>query len=173
MLETVKTLLTNQYEAVLCLLNTCIGHCPDSAWDEPVGTHPFSRVTFHTLFFTDFYLGQHMDALREQKFHRENAEHFRDYEELEYREPVLLYERSFVTQYLQHCRQKAKEAIAAETAESLSAACGFPRREFSRAELYVYNIRHIHNHAAQCSLRLRLDHNEDVPWIGSGWQSEA
>lgn len=69
-----------------------------------------------------------------------------------------------------HCRQKAAEVIASETADSLSAPAGFERREFSRAELYVYTIRHIQHHSAQLSLRLRIEADRDVPWIGSGWE---
>lgn len=172
MLETFRTLLTNQYEAVFCMLNTCIDRCPDSGWDAPVGTKPFSQVAFHTLFFTDYYLGTSPDGFRDQPFHLENTEHFRDYEEFEWREPVLLYERPFVTRYVQHCRTKARDAIAAEAAESLNGPSRFPRRDFTRAELYVYNMRHVHHHAAQFSLRLRIDHEVDIPWFGSGWTDE-
>jgi hypothetical protein len=45
--------------------------------------------------------------------------------------------------------------------------------DFSRAELHVYNIRHIHHHAAQLSLRLRLDTGRGVDWVGSGWREAA
>lgn len=172
MVETFRTLLTNQYEAVLCTLKTCIDSCPKSAWDDSVGTKPFSQVAFHTLFFTDYYLGRTPDGFRDQPFHLENAGQFRDYEELEWREPVLLYERPFVLQYLQHCRTKAKEAVASETANSFDGPSGFPRRNFTRAELYVYSLRHIHHHAAQLSLRLRISHDIDIPWIGSGWTEQ-
>jgi len=55
--------------------------------------------------------------------------------------------------------------IAAEIADSLRAECGFAHREFSRAELHLVNIRHIHHHAAQLSLRLRIDHNEEIAWL--------
>jgi hypothetical protein len=118
----------------------------------------------------DYYLGQDEHSLRDQPFHREHAEFFRDYEELEHREPELLYDRPSIQSYLAHCRSKASQAIAAETAESLAAPCGFGRKTFSRAELHVYNIRHIQHHAAQLSLRLRIDFREDIPWIGSGWR---
>ena len=39
-----------------------------------------------------------------------------------------------------------------------------------RAELHVYSIRHIQHHAAQLSLRLRLDAGVAIPWIGVGWR---
>ena len=33
----------------------------------------------------------------------------------------------------------------------------------------VYSIRHIQHHAAQLSLRIRLDHQIDTPWVRTGW----
>jgi len=68
---------------------------------------------------------------------------------------------------MRHCRDKASRVIAAETADTLSAPCGFDRLKFSRAELYIYITRHVQHHAAQLSLRLRLDTGEGVPWAKS------
>ena len=170
MLEAYKTLIANQFEAALCMLNRCMDRCPDAGWNARVGSYPFSQVMFHTLFFTDYYLGQNEAGLREQQFHKKHAEFFADYEQTQPREPVSVYERGPLKEYLQFCRDKAAETVAAETAETLVANAGFARRTFSRAELHVYNIRHIQHHAAQLSLRLRLDHGEDIPWFGSGWR---
>ena len=170
MLDTFKELTSNQFEAALCTLNTCIDRCPESAWDAPVANRAFCQVAFHTLFFADFYLGPDENSLQQQPFHRDNASFFRDYEELQDRKPELLYDRPAITRYVAHCRSKASEVIAAETEQTLTARCGFSRRHCSRAELYVYNIRHIQHHAAQLSLRLRLNGGVDIPWIGSGWQ---
>ncbi len=170
MLDTVKELLGHQFEAAFCSLHICIERCPDPAWDSPVGNHPFCRLVFHTLFFADYYLGPNEESFKQQPFHRDNEPFFRDYEELEDREPKLLYDKEPIKTYLRHCRDKASQVIAAETADTLIAQCGFERRLFSRAELHVYSIRHIQHHAAQLSLRLRIDGNEGVPWVGSGWQ---
>ncbi len=170
MLDTFKELIANQFEAAFCMLKTCIDRCSDAAWDAPVANLKFCQVTFHTLFFADFYLGQNADALRRQPFHRDHEPFFRDYEELEDRAQVLLYDKPSIKTYLEHCRKKATEVIAAETAESLAGPSGFERRTFSRAELHVLNIRHIQHHNAQLSLRLRIDFQQDIPWIGSGWR---
>lgn len=173
MIDTLKESLANQFEAAFCTLNFCIDRCPDSAWDAPVVNLAFCQVVFHTLFYADVFLGANLDSLRGQQFHRDNADFFRDYEELEDRKPELLYEKAPVKAYLEYCRKKAAAAIAVETAESLGAPCDFERRHFSRAELYVYTIRHIQHHAANLSLRLRIDFNEDIPWCGSGWREMA
>ena len=131
----------------------------------------FCQVVFHTLFFTDFYLGSGVEDLKQQPFHRDHPDFFRDYEELEDRRQVLLYDRPTTRQYLEHCRRKAAAKIEASTAETLEAPCGFQPRTFSRAELHVYNIRHIQDHAGQLSLRLRIDTGCDgTSWVGSGWR---
>lgn len=170
MLETFKGLIANQFEAAFCTLNTCIDLCPHANWDARIGNYKFCQAALHTLFFADFYLGENEEAFRKQTFHLDHAGFFRDYEEFVDREPTLLYDKQSITTYMEHCRRKASEVIASETADSLTARAGFARRMFSRAELHVYNIRHIQHHAAQLSLRLRLDAHQDIPWIGSGWR---
>ncbi len=170
MLDTFKTLVKNQFDAALCTLNTCIDRCPETVWNARVVNYLFCQVAFHTLFYADFYLGQNEEPFRRQPFHLANERLFGDYEEFEDRAPVSRYDKPSITAYLEHCRRKASDVVAAETAETLAARAGFERRAFSRAELYVYNIRHIQHHTSHLSLRLRLDANQAIPWIGSGWR---
>ena len=88
-LETLKTLITHQFEAVLCTLNTCIERCPEANWNTRVGNLAFCQVAFHTLFYTDYYLGPNEESFREQPFHRDNPQFFRDYEERQLRRDRL------------------------------------------------------------------------------------
>ena len=170
MVDAFKELIGNQYEASLCTLSTCIDRCPQDAWDMRIANYAFGQVVFHALFYADYYLGPNEESLRRQQFHRDNERVFGDYEELADRAPQALHDRAFIKSYLDHCRRKAREVIGSETAESLKGPSGFDRRDFPRAELHVYNIRHIQHHAAQLILRLRLDLDQDVPWVGSGWR---
>ena len=172
MTDVLRTMLGNQFDAALCTLNACIDRCPDSSWDAPVANLQFCQAVFHVLFFADYYLGNdgEKEPFQAQSFHREHVEFFRDYEEFEDRAQTHLYDRPTVKQYVAHCRAKAAAALRAETAESLAAPCAFGRRSFSRAELYAHNTRHVQHHAAQLSLRLRIDHGIDVPWVSSGWR---
>ncbi len=168
MADVLRELLRNQFEAALCTLNLCLEECPDELWQEPVGNEPFSRVVFHTIFFADLYLSADEASFRQQPFHAENADLFGDYEQLQWRVPVCTYERAPLQKYLTFCREKTVAVVSAETDESLAAPCRFPRREFSRAELHVYSMRHIQHHAAQLSLRLRLSADAGIPWVESG-----
>lgn len=169
MLEVFNKLIANQYEAALCTLNACVDACPDTAWNGPVVNLKFCQVVFHTLFYADYYLGVSEEPFRQQAFHRQHAAVFGEYEELQPAAPINLYEKPWIKVYLQYCREKAVEVARSETAESLAAPSGFPRKPFTRAEGHVYNIRHIQHHAAQLSMRLRMDSQIDIPWFRSGW----
>ena len=173
MLDTYRQLVVNQYDAVLAGLNFCIDRCPDELWDAQAGHQPFCQIVFHALFYGDVYLGYGLDGLREQPFHLAHAASFRDYEELEDRAPALLYERDFIKQYVQHCRAKAAATLAGETAEILAGPSGFERRTSTRAELHIYNIRHLQDHVSQLNSYLAAQTGTDTPWFGSGWREIA
>jgi hypothetical protein len=170
MLDLFKQLTTHQYTASLCTLGMCVDRCPEEIWQAKVARFPFSQTVFHTLFYTDLYLSESIDAQRLQPYHVEHAEWFADYEQLENREPTTLYERTDIQRYLLHCRRRAEEVMTTESAESLAAIAGFSWRQIPRAELHVYNIRHIQHHAAQLILKLRLEAGLHFPWVGSGWR---
>jgi hypothetical protein len=170
MLEIYKAVCLNQFEASFCMFHACVERCSDVAWNRPAANHPVCRAAFHTLFYADFYLGANEPKFREQPFHRAHPELFRDYEELEYRPAVRLYDKPSIRMYLDYCREKARRVISVETEESLAGPSGFARRMGTRAELHVYNMRHVQHHVAQLSLRLRVDENVDIPWVGSGWR---
>lgn len=129
------------------------------------------------MFFTDLYLGLDEESFRRQPFHLHHAPFFADYdancEPFEDRAPRQLYDKASLLVYLEFCRRKVSEVMAGETEDTLTGPSGFSYRKFSRAELHVYNIRHIQHHTAQLSLRLRLDTNEGVDWVGSGWREAA
>jgi len=172
MIDTLKELLAHQYEATLCTLHFCVARCPDELWNARVAKWQFCQAAFHTVFFADYYLqpSEDVDAFKRQPFHLEHKDVFRDYEELEDRPQVLTYEKAFVLEYTQSVRRKAQETIAREDADALAGPSGFSWRKCSRAELHVYNMRHIQHHAAQLSLRLRLDSHVDIPWVSHAWK---
>ncbi len=169
MLEIYKEALLGQFEASLSTLAKTVEACPDSLWYETVLELKFCQVVFHTLFFTDVYLGKNLAALKEQAFHQQNAEIFDDYEELERRRQKATCDKPFIREYFSHCRSKVQQSLSAETEESLAHKPGFDWLSFSRAEVHVYNVRHIHHHAAQLSLHLNFKTNESIPWQGTGW----
>ncbi len=170
MLEHFKELVINQYHASLQTLDLCVDKCPKATWQAPVHDLSFCQAAFHVLFFTDLYLGHDIESQKAQDFHETHINVFRDYEELQPRKPELMYEQTWIKTYIEHCRNKVTEVIDNETEASLTADQVWWKRTSSRAESHIYNIRHAQHHAAQLILRLRLNHNVEMPWIESGWR---
>ena len=168
MLATLKTALIGQYESALATFEKCIGACPEQDWDQPVCDYTFRHVAYHTLFFTDLYLCGNKHRFKAQEFHLENPGLFAGYVELEFAEQSVA-DRGSIQKYLSHCHQLAVRTVHAETEDSLRSAAEFSWLDISRAENHIYNIRHIYHHAAQLSLKLRLNHDTEIPWIKTGW----
>ena len=168
MSEFLKQILAKQYEAALCMLNQCVEACSAEHWEGKIANDTFRQVTYHTLFFTDFYLSPSESAFARRELHVRGGDELGS-------EASRGLSRDETLSYVAICRQKASEALAAETQASLEGPCGFSWRRFSRAELHIYNIRHIQHHAAQCSAYLRrVDERfkdpKSLPWVGSGWR---
>lgn len=168
MIETVKQSVAGQYQAAFLTLQKCIDLCPPELWDAPVANNPYCQSLFHALFYGDLYLGSGVEDQRQQSFHTDNPGVFRDYEELESRKPVLLYERQDVQAYLNFCQQKAKDKVAAEDERSLARPVEFSWLKIGRLEMHLYNIRHLQHHAAQLILRLRLHSDPEISWVRTG-----
>jgi hypothetical protein len=168
MIEAFKTTTASQLRAALAMLADAIDKCPDEAWDRPVSQLKFCQAAFHVLFYLDLYLEPTCATVREQPFHVAYPDFFGDYEEVEPRAPVRTYDKPSLERYLAFCREKIGRSLAAETADTLAGPSGFDWLKFSRAELYLYNLRHVQHHAAQLILRLRLDYDGEFRWVSAG-----
>jgi hypothetical protein len=172
MIELLKKSLAAQYEAAFCMLNRCLEACPDEQWHGQVGNLAFWHVVYHTLYYTDLYLSRDEAAFRAPPFHRENYHLFGKTPWPPHEEVIsdIPYDRAALCEYLAHCRRKAAESIAAESAESLAGPSGFWWYKIPRAEFHLNNIRHVQHHAAQMSLYLRKSAGAAIDWVGSGWR---
>jgi len=164
MLPAFKEALSRQLKAALHTLGRAMETCPDAEWQQEHGDAPFSQVVFHALFYADFYLGRDTHPFKAQPFHKAHAATFADYEELEDRKPVRLYEKAFCREYLEHCLAKVDAAVGAETLESLAGESGIDFRRCGRMELYIYGERHIQHHAAQLGLRVQQATGQELKW---------
>src|SRR5262245_32843960 len=168
MLELVKEILVGQFEASLAMLNVCISACAEEHWEGKIAHGSFRWVAYHTLFFVDLYLSESEEAFQLRDLHERGGD-----ERGEEASPGLPKQETLA--YVPICRQKMLETIAAETAESLTGPSGFSYRKISRAELHIYNIRHIQHHTGQLSAYVRrVDPahigQRSLPWIGTGWR---
>ena len=162
--------LLNQYEAALSTLNYCIINCPDGEWDQKHEDAPFCQVVFHALFYVDFYLENEEDTFKEQEFHKNNTNLFRDYEELEYQKAQNLYSKNECNLYLRFILEKCKEKLLNVQDDKLLEKPLIRPSISNRLELHIYSIRHIQHHAAQLGFRLQLINNKEMIWYSSGWK---
>jgi uncharacterized damage-inducible protein DinB len=132
------------------MLAECIRVYPPERWNDPIGNYPFWQVAYHTLCFADLYLSP-----AERAFELRNDLHPAGWAEYNEEFPSRRFENAELEQYVTICRETAEAAFAAETQASLEAPCGFARRNFSRGELHLYNLRHIQHHTGQLSAFLR------------------
>ena len=104
-------------------------------------------LCYHTLFWLDLYLTGAEEGFRP-------PEPF-DLVEMEANEALpRTYTRIELLGYLETCRQKTQETIANLTVEQAYQICNFPWGELPFAELLMYTMRHVQEHAAQLHLFL-------------------
>ena len=166
--STINESLVSQFNASLITLENCIDSCPPEEWNQSHGDYPFSQVVFHTLFYCDFYLSKNEEIFKTQEFHRNHKDTFADYEELEYRLPVRLYDKAFIKEYLEYCKEKIKVEVKNFRIEDLLNVREESIRKMSKLELYIYVIRHIQHHAAQLGLRIQFVIKKEMKWVSRG-----
>ncbi|MBM4112600.1 MAG: DinB family protein, partial [Phycisphaerae bacterium] len=133
-----KSILESQFAAAWRMFVECVELCPESHWDELVAKYPFWLVAYHTLYCTDGYLER-----RETDFKLDPRFHPGGQADIDEEYPSRRFTKAELLEYARHCAEKAKRVFAGETAETLSGDCGFARRNMCRAELHVYNTRHV------------------------------
>jgi hypothetical protein len=154
-----------QFEAALAMLAACIDRCPPALWDEPIGKYPFWQVAYHTLCFADCYLAPEDAAWTPQE--GPGGLHPRGRAELEDEYPSRRFEQAELAGYAELCLARLRQTLAAETDEALAGPSGFSWLPFTRAELHLYNLRHIQHHTGQLSAFLHR-HGIETRWVRSG-----
>ena len=147
-----------EFDSALDRLGHSLRHCPDGLWetrlwnDEPdqwvaAGFAVFWYQGYHTLFWLDLYLtGAEEGFAPPAPF---------DLVEMEAGEVLpRTYTRAELLGYLEHCRRRCQETLGALTPDLAARVCRFSWGELSFAELLLYNLRHVQEHAAQLSMFL-------------------
>jgi hypothetical protein len=169
MLNLIRQTIANQYGAALKMLEDAIQQCQSEQWMGKVGKVAFWHVSYHVLFCTDMYLSPKIAKFRPQAFHRE------DYNFLE-RQPFppfktvvadQAYEKATLLDYVKICRKKAGECMQSETEPTLAGPSGFDWIPFPRAQLHLYNIRHIQHHTGGLNAFLNREQGKGAAWVGT------
>ena len=158
---TCRTIIWQQFGAAIDMLDDALGACPDELWREPVWDDPsdlpeytqFWFVLYHSLFWLDLYLsGSEEGFAPPAPFKRGQL-------------PEKPYTKGELQTYLDACRQKCQATMETLTGEAAQRRCRFEWGEISFAELQLYNMRHVQEHAAQLSLVLGQKGISAPDWV--------
>jgi hypothetical protein len=167
-----QAMLWRQFGASIEMLGEALRDCPDELWEKRLwqdqpdqwvasGFSTFWYLGYHALFWLDLYLtGAEEGFAPPAPF---------DLVEMEAGEVLpQTYSRTELLEYLEFCRRKCQETLGALSSEQAQRMCRFPWGELTFAELQLYNLRHVQEHAAQ--LLLFLGQQAGKP---SGWAAQA
>jgi hypothetical protein len=170
MVDYLRSVLTGQFEAALCMLDHTIRACPAEHWEGKIANGTVRWAAYHTLFWVDLYLSPgDEDAFVLRDLHQRGGDERED-------KLTLGLSQQETLEYLAFCRQKMLDTLAAETAESLQRPCGISFRKITRGELHIYNLRHVQHHTGQLSAYVRrvdpanTTARKVLPWVETGWK---
>jgi hypothetical protein len=159
------------------MLDDALRDCPDELWeknlwaDQPdqwvaAGFSAFWYLGYHTIFWLDLYLtGAEEGFAPPTPF---------DLVEMEANELLpRTYTRQELLGYLESCRQKCKDTIATLSTEEAYRSCRFAWGELPFAELLLYTLRHVQEHAAQLSLFLGQQAGKPTKWQAQAPQGSS
>ncbi len=166
---TLERIVVRQMDASLAMLRECVRNCPPEKWDAAVGTWPFWQVAYHVLCYADLYTAR---SAKQWEADREGSRgraplHPRGREEMRAERPSRRFEPGELERYVGIVRTKVRAAIRAETPKSLGGPSGFSWVPGCRAELYVYNVRHVQHHVGQLTAFL-WKHGVKTRWVMAG-----
>ena len=157
MIEFWKKILWQQYGATIDMLENAIVACPDELWG---GELKYWYIAYHTLFFLDYHLN-------------DDAGTFFPPEPFTMSEmdpsglmPDRVYSKAELITYLEHCREKCHSVIKALTEQNAETfITNNYKKEYSKVEILLYNMRHVQHHTAQLNLLLRQSGHEPPLWV--------
>lgn len=156
-----------QFGAAIDMLDNAVRACPDELWQERLYNEhtadprfaEFWYIAYHALFWLDFYLS-------------DSAEGFAPPAPFTLSEfeagllPDRLYTKAELQAYLELGRNKclAKLATLTDALDPQQVRPDWP--DMSVAELLLYNMRHVQEHATQLSLFLGQKVGSAPGWVG-------
>lgn len=161
--------LWRQFGAAIDVFGDAMRDCPDALWharlwpDEPdqwvaQGFSSFWYLSYHTLFWLDLYL-----TGAEEGFHPPQP-----FDLVEMREGESLprvYSKTELLGYHAICRERCRAVITGMTVAQAQRVCSFGWGQPTFAELQLYNMRHVQEHAAQLCMFLGNHGRSSTSWV--------
>lgn len=164
----VVTVLESQYLAALKALRATTQQCPAKFWTDATTGAPFWRVTYHTLWYTAFYLNQDPEPTEPPW-----EDHIHEYQFIgpiwwdDNRLPAE--GEPYTQQQLMSFHDQMVRIVQTKLPTiDLDGKSTFYWIPTTWLEVMIYSIRHIQHHAGALSQRLRSGANVDVAWVRMG-----
>lgn len=141
------------------MLENGINACPQSLWEDQTRNPQYWYVTFHTLFFLDFYCSEKPEGFAPPPpFGLEELDPAGVL-------PPRVYSKDELITYLNFCRDKCRAMIRGLDDEKANRLTGSLRPGLTYGELSLYSLRHVQHHAAQLNLLLRQNIESAPRWV--------
>lgn len=153
-----REMLWRQFKVAIDGFGDALRACPDDLWEARLwadvpdqwvgaGFGTFWYLGYHTLFWLDLYL-----TGAEEGFAPPAP--FALVEMAAGESLPRTYSRAELLVYFAYCRHQCQTILEGLSADQASRVCGFPWGELTFAELQLYSMRHVQEHAAQLHLFL-------------------
>jgi hypothetical protein len=170
-----RPIIWQQFGAAIDMLNNALRACPDELWHDRLWDNPSERpeysqfwyLVYHALFWLDLYLSG-----AEEGFAPPTPFTLIE-QDADGPLPERPYTKDELQAYLDYGRKKCQATIEALTDEAAQRRCRFGWGEVSFAELLLYNMRHVQEHAAQLSLMLGQKVGSAPDWKAKAKSSAA
>lgn len=159
MSESLQQILWNQFGGALQMLENAVVACPVEVWGTERHPQAFWYLTYHTLFWTDYYFSETTEADFQPP-----APFTKDEFDPEGVLPERVYSKEELLGYLAFVRAKSRTFVRSLTPEKAQGRFVGEYRNFSLLELAIYNTRHVQHHAAQLNLLLRQRTDSTPGW---------
>lgn len=164
-----------QFGAAIDMLDIALRACPDELWQERLWDHTSERpefsqfwyIAYHALFWLDLYL-----TGAEEGFTPPTPFTLTEMD-ADDALPEKPYTKNELQSYLEYGRKKCQTTIEALNDIAAHRHCRFGWGEVSFAELLLYNMRHVQEHATQLSLFLGQKVGSAPGWVARAKSSGA
>ncbi|MBI4473427.1 MAG: hypothetical protein HY646_12220 [Acidobacteria bacterium] len=165
-----NAIIKSQYHASLAMLREAIELCDDRMWLDTKHVNACWQVAYHTLFFTQLYLGSGPNSFRGWAGHQAAVQHpdgMAGPADPNSSLPLIPkpYPKAQTLEYWSVVDSMVDEAI--DSMDLAGPDSGFWWYKVSKFEHQLINIRHVQHGAAQLADRVRAEFNVGVRWVGS------
>lgn len=170
-----RACIWHQFGATIDMLDNALRACPAQLWRGrlyneralPAEFAEFWYVAYHTLFWLDFYLSDSAeDFVPPAPF---TLSEFDPAGQL----PERVYSKDELQAYLEYSRTRCRTRIETLPDVMVPQRCRPEWPEMSVAELLLYNMRHVQEHAAQLSLFLGQNGDSAPGWVSKVQRSSG